>query len=323
MKKILYYSFYPEDGSGWYRCTGVFPYIHSDEFELVNLCHIRDLGFTHLCGAYAIFIVRPHDQSHINLIKLAKDIGLKVIIDHDDNPLCLPNTNPMHGFFEANKKSIIEGIVMADEVWVSTPAIKQAFRLYNKNIQLLPNAHNDYVFKAKDKKPFVYNQVAMYRGGLSHLGDMYEEGTPETVLEMINSHPEWSFYMLGQRFEYIEMRLKHPNYFRHGGASTVQFYKMMHGYNPSLFFYPLCTNLFNHSKSSCSWMEATYAGAAVFANKELPEFKKPFIGQWGADVLNTSARKLEKMNKDSWAYICENLLLSKVNEKRKERLCKL
>jgi hypothetical protein len=323
MKKILYYSFYPTDASGWYRSTGVLPFIKSDDFTLINLSHIRDISFANLCGYDAIFIQRPCEDEHLKMIKSAKDVGLKVIIDHDDNPLCVPDTNPMHGFFEARKKVILESIVLSDEVWVSTPAIKQAFRLYNKNIHVIPNAHNDYIFKEKDKKPFVYNETAMFRGGHSHLGDMYEGNTPDTVVDFINGNPNWKFYMLGQRFEYIEVRLKHPNYYRHDGATTVQFYKLMHGYNPCLFFYPLSASLFNHSKSNCSWLESTYAGAAVFANKELPEFDKPFIGNFSADILKTSKGKLKKMHDDSWKYIQKNLLLSIVNEKRKERLEKI
>lgn len=324
-RKILYYSFYPSDASGWYRCTGVFPYINHKELEIVNLCHIRELSFADLCGAYAIFIVRPHEQSHLNLIKLAKDIGLKVIIDHDDNPLCLPLTNPMRDFFEASKKNILESIILADEVWVSTPAIKKAFRLYNKNIHVISNGHHDLIFKVENKKPFEYNKRAMWRGGHSHLGDMYEKGVIESILKLINSNQDWDFYFLGQRFEWLEMRLTGTNFYLNPGASTVQFYKLMHEHNTAIFFYPLSDNLFNRSKSACSFIEATYSGSAYFGSTCLPEFKIPGVEDVSNihDAMNYSEGLLKDMNETGWDYIQKNLLLSNLNKERLERLLQI
>ena len=323
MKKIGYISFYPNDASAFYRTCGVLPYIRSDAFELINLSHVQNHSSMTFIGLYALIIQRPNESRDLQVIRAAKDVGVKIISDYDDDCLHLDALNPMADFFEAGKQNIIDALTLSDEIWVGTGAIKKAYRLYNNNIHIIPNCHNDYIFSVLDKPKHVYAKTCMYRGGFSHEGDVYDVGVPEQVLSLINGNPEWGFYFLGQRFKYIEIRLKHANHFIHNGASTVQFYKIMHRLNPTVFFYPLSNTVFNRSKSNCSWMEATYSGAAFFGNTELPEFQKPGISP--LTLLNKAVSEghikyLKKCHDESWNYIKEHLLLSKVNELRKERL---
>lgn len=319
MKKILYHSFYPDDASAFYRSTAVFPYIEHAELQITQGA---PNSFAGLCGYDTLFVQRPCEQYHLNLIKLAKDTGLKVIIDYDDDPLHLPNDNPMWDYYEKHKATIIDSVIAADEVWVSTEGIEKAFKFYNRNIQVIPNAHNDYIFPVENKKSFVYNKKAMWRGGHSHLGDMYDIGVPEKIIDMVNSNKNWTFQFLGQRFEYLEKRCG-DNYIAMGGASTVQFYKLMHEENPCVFFYPLADTVFNRSKSNIAWLESTYSGAAFFGSKNLSEFDLEFIEDFKyiENSLDEYHKEIYKQcNKSAWEYILENLLLSKVNNKRIERL---
>lgn len=323
MKKIGYLSFYPDDASSFYRTCGVLPYINSDEFELINLSRSQNFSSISFIGLHALIIQRPNENRDLQVIRAAKDVGLKIISDHDDDTLHLDLMNPMHDFFEAGKQNIIDALTLSDEVWVGTEATKKSYRLYNKNIHVIPNALNDQIFPVSKKPEYNFNKKVMYRGGFSHEGDIYDEGTPEMILELINGNCEYNFYFLGQRFKYIEKRLKHLNHFRHDGASTVQFYKIMNEINPCIFFYPLENNLFNRSKSSCSFLEATYAGAAFFGNTELPEFNKPGISD--LRLLNKAVKEghvkyMKDKHNEAWRYIQDNLLLSDINKIRKERL---
>ena len=166
----------------------------------------------------------------------------------------------------------------------------------------------------------------MWRGGQSHMGDIYQPGTTEWIVENINDNQKWDFYWLGQKFEFIEYRVQHKNFFHHPGGPSVQFFKMMQDINPEIFFYPLTTNQFNKSKSNCSWLESTYAGAAYFGNKKLPEFDNDCI--LPLEFLSKSLKYnnfelLEQKNKESWELICDKFLLSKVNESRKHRLIEI
>lgn len=319
MKKIAYLSWYPNDASAFYRTAGVFPYINHPDIELTNISTLPNLSSISLLPYDVVIFQRPAENHHLSAIKAAKDAGCKVISDFDDDVLHLDSLNPMVDFLNASKQNIIDSLILSDEVWVGTAECKKAYRLYNNNIYVFPNAHNDYLWSEDPK--FEYNKKAMFRGGFSHEGDMYALGIPELVLELVNGNPDWTFYFYGQRFKYLEIRYKYRNWVRNDGASTVQFYKMMHLEHPCAFFYPLATTVFNKGKSSCSWLEATYSGAAYFGNTDLPQFQLPGIKH--ISEMNHCIdypEILEDMWQKSWEHIKENYMLSHVNKGRVERL---
>ena len=317
-KKILYYKFY-DGGSEFYRLKPL-EYIDTHELTLVE-CRDVNLNFQLLDSFDTIFILRPQGEVAINLIKTAKRWHKKVIIDWDDSPLSLNQFNPLYSQYETEKTTTIQCLILADEIWVSTAAIKTAFRLYNKNIHVIPNAHDDFVFPVRDKRCFTYNKIASYRGGESHYGDMYELGTPEKIIAMVNGNQDWKFAFYGQRFHYLEKRCG-DNYISYsGGWPMVEFQKIIQEQNACIAFYPLATDAFNKSKSNIFFIENTYAGSAVFGNKELPEYSKDCIGDLSElEACIHDAGCLKTLNDLSWEYIQENLLLSKVNRLRIERL---
>lgn len=318
MINILYFDHW-QSASEFYR-TMPLDYINNPEITITRSTE-RDIK-SHLLNRYdVIFLLRPTSESHLNIIKLAKDLHKVVIGDYDDDPLHLPETNPMYGTYQGDKPHAIKCLALCDEIWAATDGIKKSFRLYNKNIHVINNAHDDYIFKVEDKKVFKYNKKAMYRGGGSHMGDIYEPGVTEWILKLINGNKKWQFLWLGQRFEWLEYRVKHGNMFYSTGGATIQFYKMMHELNPCAFMYPLANNIFNQSKSNCSWLESTYAGAAYFGNTDLPEFNN--VGTLPLSqmpYLMKQEEVLRSANETSWEYISDTLLLSKVNETRLNRL---
>lgn len=321
MIKLIYFDHFAS-ATEFYRSMPL-DYIKHPDIEITRSTE-REIT-SHLLNRYdVIFILRASSSEHLKIVKLAKDLHKKVIIDFDDNVLHVPETNPMHGHYAGDKANIIGCLALANEVWVATEGIKRAFRLYNKNIHVVPNAHNDYLFKVENKPKFKYDKIAMWRGGGSHMADIYYPGVTENIVKLINGNKKWHFYWLGQRFEFIEYRVKHSNLFYNPGASTIQFYKMMHKINPTIFFYPLIDNPFNRCKSACSFLESVYSGAAYFGNMNLPEIQLPGVLPLSElpKAIN-DPEKLEKSHEESWNFILENLLLSKVNEIRLERLLKI
>jgi len=253
-KQILYYKFY-DGGSEFYRLKPL-EYIDTHDLTLVE-CRDSTPSYTTIEPFDTIFILRPQGEVAINLIKTAKRWHKKVIIDWDDSPLSLDQYNPMYTHYEHEKRSSIECIALADEVWVSTQAIKDAFRLYNKNIHIIPNCLDDYTFPVRNKRQFTYNKIATYRGGESHYGDMYDISVPEKIISMVNSNTDWVFSFYGQRFHYLEKRCGNNYNAYPGGWSFVDFQNMMQEQNACIFFYPLATTAFNKSKSNIGWIEAT------------------------------------------------------------------
>lgn len=323
MKKILYFDHHSSP-SEYYRLLPL-DYVKSPNFTVIRSTE-RSINMMTINEYDVVVFCRPTSQVYLNAIKLCRDQHKKTIVDFDDDCLNVPPTNPMYETYEAEKNNTIQCLMLADEVWVTTDGIKKSFSYYNKNIQVIPNALNDTIFPVKAKKPFLFNKLAMWRGGLSHIGDIYSPGITEYIISIINSNPIWKFYSLGQRFEFIEYRVTQGNYYRNDGASPIQFYKMMQEFRPCLFYYPLEPHAFNAGKSNCSLIESVYAGAAYFGNTLLPEFQKPGVMEFRelAATLRLPDKKLEpllrKNHELSWKYIQENLLLSKVNEKRLERI---
>lgn len=323
MIKIIYFDWHSQP-SEYYRAMPL-DYLGGDELQVTRSTE-REVN-SHTINPYDVIVIfRPSSSFHLNLVKLAKDLGKKVIIDWDDNPLCLPKENPMYEHYESEKKTTVACLSLSDEIWVSTEAIKQSFMFYNGNVHVIPNAHNDYVFPVYKKTLFGKKKRVMWRGGLSHMGDIYQAGTTEWIVENINDNKTWDFYWLGQKFEFIEYRVKFGNFFHHPGGPTIQFFKMMQDINPEIFFYPLTTNQFNKSKSNCSWLESTYSGAAYFGNKKLPEFDKDCIlplEDLSKMLKSNNLDVLRQKNKASWELICDEFLLSKVNQHRKNRLIEI
>jgi hypothetical protein len=325
MTKILYFDHFSA-ATEFYRLMPL-EYLKSDQFTITRSTE-KNINMMVIEPYDVIIFSRPSSEAHVNAIKLCKDQHKKVIGDFDDDILHVPQENPMYATYEIEKSNSIKCLAMCDELWVATDGIKKSYRLYNKNIHIIPNAHNDTIFPVKNKKPFEFNKVAMWRGGGSHIGDIYAPKVTEYIIDMINSNPVWKFYSLGQRFEFIEYRLTESNYYRNDGASTIQFYKMMQEFQPCAFYYPLNSNIFNQGKSNCSFLESVYSGAAYFGNTDLSEIQKPGVMHYMElkDMMRMSDKKLAKIldsnHKKSWQYIEQHLLLSKINLRRLSRLTK-
>jgi hypothetical protein len=145
------------------------------------------------------------------------------------------------------------------------------------------------------------------------------------VVETINENKDWEFRFQGSRFNFLENRTG-DNHTYTDPLTIMQFYQSYHNLNPSIAFFPLLNNVFNNGKSNISFLEATYAGAAFMGNRNLLEFNLPFIipiqNGFKEEFLKVKddSYRLEMLNNDSWDWICENRLLSKVNELRIERI---
>ncbi len=327
-KRILYFKFY-SGGSEYYRLLPL-EYIDHHELTLVQTGDPNQ-NFQLWDNFDTFILLRPQGEAAINLITVAKRWHKRVIIDWDDNCLILDQYNPMYSQYEQEKATTIKCLMLADEIWVATQAIKDAFRLYNKNIHVIPNAWDNHVFPVNKKRTFDYNKIASYRGGDSHYGDMYDTGIPEQIISMVTDNRDWTFNFYGQRFHYLEKRTP-ENYVSYpGGWPMKQFQEMMQKTNSCIFFYPLATTPFNKGKSNCSLLEASYAGSAFFGNKSLPEFNFDFIIDFNelGEILKGLTKKrsvkiiqeiLRRNNERAWDYIQDNLLVSKVNQLRIERL---
>lgn len=316
--KILYFAMGEYDSTSLYRMCGVLPYLPISDYELINGSKITDWNWSVFVDIKLFIFQRPCFDLHVNIIMLAKAMGVKVIVDYDDNLLAVDVYNPTYQFYEANKVNVMKCISKADEVWVTTQSLKDAYKKWNNNIYIIPNAHNDYIFPVEKKKHFNPNtKHVLWRGSNSHMADVME--VADDLVKVINENTDWTFNFWGERFVYMEQRCG-DNYICHTQMDTVSYFESLHEYNPNIMIFPLCDTVFNRSKSNICWIEATYAGAAFFGNKNLPSFDIIPMYYFHDQILKTDTVSLKISNELSWDYITENLLLSNINKQRHERL---
>lgn len=322
MIRVLTFAPAITDGTSFYRLGGVLPYLEREYCDI----HIKDLSDKDVLDwpdyiSYDVAVFqRPFIRQHLSTITMLKLMGLKVIIDYDDDVLNVPMHNQFYPNYESNKENIKQIAKLADEIWVSTNGLKETFLEFNKNIKVVPNAHNDYLFPIKNKVPFNDKAIKVaYRGGTTHEIDVYSQ--LNDWIEMINKNKKTEFYFMGSRFPYLESQCG-DNYIIIPGSHILDYFKNIHKLNPNVFIYTLEDSKFNRGKSNISWIEATYSGAAVIAPEFLPEFIRPGISNFTGslketfDKIKKDKSVLKIMNDLSWDYIQAKLLLSYVNQKR-------
>lgn len=313
MKNILYYSPTPNDSTAFYRTSGVLPHINHRELRLTDVSHLKEFSWHNFVGFDTLIFQRPFSQVHFYVLQMAKDVGLRIILDYDDDLLNVDMYNPTYAQYQSAKTDVLKCLGMADMVWFSTVSIMESMGRYCKEGVVIPNAHNDYMFPVDKKRGFVFNKKCFYRGGMSHQADVNEKA--DVIIYAINTHTDWTFQFMGDRFTYLEQRCG-DNYQIVPALPMFAYFKYLYDQNPCVGIFPLCDTQFNRGKSNIAWMEMTYAGAAVFGNTHLPEYIDGSmlpIEEMGAGFTEDV---LEFYNRVSWEYIAENLLLSKINEKR-------
>ena len=329
MIRVLTFAPNVYDGTSFYRLGGVMPYLDKayEDIFMRDMSHTKEIDWADYASFDVAVFQRPFIAPHLKTINMLKLMGVRVIIDYDDDVLNLPIHNPYYQNYKANEDNIKAICQAADHVWVSTDALKDTILKYNNSVEVIPNAHNDYLFPVDKKMPFNREtKKVAYRGGSTHEVDVYAH--LNDWIEVINKNKQTEFYFMGSRFPYLESRCG-DNYLIIPGTHLLDYFRNMHKLNPNIFIYPLEDSQFNKAKSNISWMEAVYSGAAVLAPVFHKDFIKPGILNFGKSFINEfnsikkDLDKQEQMNNDSWEYIKAKLLLSKVNERRYDSIVEL
>ncbi len=329
MIRVLTFAPNVYDGTSFYRLGGVMPYLEMEykDVYIKDMSHTKEIDWADYISYDVAVFQRPFIAPHLSTIKMLKVMGVKVIIDYDDDLFNIPIHNPFYKNYDANQDNIKEICKIADHIWVSTPSLKDSYSAYNKSIEVIPNAHNDYLYPINKKVEFNKStKKVAYRGGGTHEVDVYNH--LEDWVSIINGNPEIEFYFMGARFPYLESRCG-DNYLIIPGTHIMDYFRNFHKLNPNLFIYTLEDNKFNQGKSNISWIEATYSGAAVIAPENMQEFIRPGISNFtGSFVeifnkLNGDNKILKLMHDTSWDYIKAKLLLSCVNQKRYNSISEL
>lgn len=317
MKKILFLLPKPGDACSFYRGAGVATDLRRRGYliDIMDMQGVIDWAF--LIQYDIIMIQRPANNSILNVCAQIKRMGVKLWIDMDDNLLAVPMDNPSYLIY-ANKdikEAIMGCLSLADVVSVTTESLRQSYLPFNKNIMVIPNAHNDSLVKREKKQR---NNVVLWRGTNTHQMDIE---TYKTAIDRVTEHwADINFLYIG----YAPWRLEiMPNVKLAGAVDTMLYLEQIQAIAPIIMQVPLYDNLFNRCKSNIAAIEGAFAGAVCLVPEwwdmeGVIKYKDNKSYYEGLNALLKGEVDVEKSNNITWDYICDNLLLSNINIKRIE-----
>lgn len=270
-----------------------------------------------------VLVERPITQTAWEIVKTCKSMGVLAWVDMDDNLFQIPDYNNSQDYFSIPQNmQLVQNILgIADLITVSTPHLHKLYSGVNQNCVVVPNAWCDYRFPFPEVSTINKPVKIAWRGGNKHDGDLFEVKGPLSIALQEPAF-DWMFY--GGRPHFFN--INRSNYRPFSGLFS--YFKDFILSGTDFLFVPLQVNDFNRSKSNCSWIEATLAGAVTIAPMGLSEFDQPGVIRYKdnahlkrifSDIKKGKYDKLERVEA-SRAALFENFRLSQVNAMRKELL---
>ncbi|HAW09000.1 MAG TPA: hypothetical protein DCW42_07550 [Bacteroidetes bacterium] len=206
-----------------------------------------------------------------------------IIYDIDDLLFHLPQNHPERKNYRYTESllPIIESIVEADCVTVTTQNLKNQVQLFNKNTFVLPNYFDDYLWKLKKptfeertKRPIIIG----YMGTETHEEDI-QYITPvlkellDRYLHEIEIH-FWGVKPSDDLMEFVNIKWHSSLTYNY-----VEFANYFQNQSVDIFIAPLVDNLFNRSKSPLKYFEYSSLGTpSVYSN--LDPFENIIINKY-------------------------------------------
>jgi len=317
------------DACSYYRNGGIFPDIERKFNDLIVHFVQWDRTVLHwqeLIRYNLVYMQRPFEAPAVSLAKYLKDLHIPLWVDYDDNLLALtPDNNHFRLYNSQTRGYVVEILRNATVVTVTTNELKKQYSLYNKDIRVIPNGFNDFIFKERKIKTGRAQNI-LWRGGDSHVRDVYEykEAFNKAKIEF----PEWAFIFLGYHPWYVEPT---TNKYDWDSMDVIHYFTNVKEILPALLTVPLADTIFNRCKSNIAYIEASFFGAVTLA---------PAWEEWtdlpGALFYTDQASFLEgirlianlevdayKQGILAWEYVQDNLRLRQINVKRVELINEL
>ena len=316
--KILFLNYDERDACSFYRSAGIAPNLSLQSGAEITISEYK--SYSGLKGYDVVMLQRPCTADALFICEEAKRLGVKIIVDHDDNLLAVPKHHTTYEIYQGleRQRSIKGCIKLADMVTVTNKALQDAYMPYNINTIIVPNAlmSDKPRRKANDK-----NTIA-WRGGDSHRLDLMSVATAINAATM--RYRNWTFAYMGNKPVFLP---KYPNVEHILPMSVKDYMEYMYNFAPKVLQVPLVDDDFNRGKSEIAAIESTHCGAACIVPFwwEIPCLRYSTPDEY-ASVLNallSGEIDLQAQNDIAWEYIQDNWLLENVNKIRKEIILNL
>lgn len=308
----------------FYRSIGPFKRIEKDnpdiEVQVVDISQDSKPFWMHLTATDVVYFERPVSDSMLGIFRDISELGVKIWIDYDDNLMCLPKWNADHVNNGLHKKIIEKCASYADLITTSTFPLQKMFLKYNDNVQIIPNAFDNCLFKHGFK--FSKKKIIFWRGSPTHDSDL--EIFHSVYEQIYKFYSDWSWVVIGGGDCSIFKNRENITFLSYT-PSLLSYFRQTLNISPGILLYPLVDNHFNFCKSHIAWLEATYFGAVTIApnfpewKKEkgcLVNYKKPEDIPLHIDELINNENDRQQMYIKSRRILQKNYMIDEINKIR-------
>lgn len=331
MKRILMGTKCANDATSFLRAWGAFT---TPEMKREGVIPVRQpegerwvYDWTYYFECDAVYLHRPSSAMDFHLLERSKLLGIPVWVDLDDDLENITSDNPVFSAYSSDdcRKIIAHCIREADVLSVGGEVHRDRIvREYQRECHLIPNALDDRLLGLK--KDFSFNKKVSWRGSESHRTDLLYHC--DEIKRIIDKYEDYDFAFFALNPYWLSFDRQRRNVSWVSPLNLFEFYNALTARNASFHFHPLMDTVFNRVKSNLGWSDATLAGS-VYLAPDVEENDRPGIWQYRVQnqddfysqfrsMLECDEATLRKMHTDSWTWICDNILMSQVNQKRLE-----
>jgi len=275
-----------KDATSFYRGWGPFGELAQNSNTPIFLHRIPllngspQIGWSTVADKQLVFLQRPCQQAHIEVLKICRQAGATVRswVDWDDLLWKIPHGNPAKAFYgneDEVKAAMLACVQMADIITVSTEFFRTTFpeELQSK-IQVLRNRlPKRWQCCHAHQKPGERIKIA-WRGSRTHDLD-WIDFLPEVVRLSEQEPIDW--YIIGSAPPHVLEALSNTTQvFYYPEIPMERYFEwfIKEGPQADILFVPLRDHIFNRAKSHIALLEATMAGM-LCVGPAWPEWKTP------------------------------------------------
>jgi hypothetical protein len=262
----------PKDATSIYRAWGPWS-VHRNEVNLFQL-NAGDPNWVDFCCYDAIFVHRPFEQAHLNMVSRAKQLGVPVWLDFDDDLFSLHISNRQHERYDQDSTRNLISLCCkeASLITVSTPALAKVYSQFNKRVEVIANKIPDHLLGRilNRDRATLPRKTILWRGTEHH--DVNLRFYERPILETIKDKPEWTWCFFGHK-PWAIIEQANPGQVEHRADSDpFGFYNQLFNLNCWVQVVPLVDSAFNRAKSNIAYLEGAGFGGSVVVAPNLPEW---------------------------------------------------
>jgi hypothetical protein len=320
MKKILLATQNQNDMTSFLRTWGVFTHPTLRD-KVMPLRYPKDMmwvnDWTYFLEVDCVYMHRPGGTPayDFRVIDRCKQWNIPLWVDLDDDLENITPDNPVYTHYNTPEAKQVIQLAIREATVLSCGGERHYKRLreIRPDVVLIPNAIDDRLLHLK--KPFKLSRKVAWRGSESHRSDLIYFASE--MQNVIDGRAEVTFFGLNPYHLKRNFKWTPP-------LNLMEYYIALTHYNACFHLVPLQDTEFNRVKSNLCWSDATLAGSVVMG-PNFEEYRRPGVFTYDHDfervyqnMVSSSDRDLESCHNMSWDWIRDNILVSKVNQKRLE-----